>query len=263
VDGRLQCVPQNVSSLVVYLNADAFEKAGVGDAREDWRYDQFLAAAEKLKAAGVDAVGVEPGIVRASASCGRPGGEVVDRTDDPTRFTLDTPRRGAALEAPRRAARARPVAERQGGRVALARRAVHRRSLAMFMSSRREVPNFRTIERFDWDVAAFPRAEEDFTVLHSDAYCVAKRATARPPRRSCEYASGPKGQELLARSGPHRAVASRGRSLARVPRPSQPPRRPRSSSTRSRGSSACPPTRSGPRPRTPPTSRSSACTTGT
>lgn len=207
VNGRLQCVPQNVSSLVVYYNADAFEKAGVAKPAKDWTYDQFVAAAEKLKAAGVDAVGVEPGIVRASAFVWAAGGEVVDRTDDPTRFTLDTPEARRGLE--------RLVALRERGLSPSAKEAESRSlderfidgSLAMFMSSRREVPNFRTIESFDWDVAAFPRAEKDFTVLHSDAYCVAKKGNSAAAAAFVEYASGPKGQELLAQSG--RTVPSR------------------------------------------------------
>ena len=207
VDGKLQCVPQNVSSLVVYYNADAFEKAGVERPRKDWTYDDFVRAAERLKAAGLDAVGVEPGIVRASAFVWAAGGEVVDRTDDPTRFTLDTPEARRGLE--------RLVALRERGLSPSAKEAESRSleerfmegSLAMFMSSRREVPNFRTIETFAWDVAAFPRAEQDFTVLHSDAYCVAKAGNSEAAAAFVEFAAGPAGQRLLARSG--RTVPSR------------------------------------------------------
>ena len=80
-------------------------------------------------------------------------------------------------------------------------------SLGMFLSSRREVPNFRTIEGFTWDVAAFPSAEERFSVLHSDAYCVPKAGNAAAAAAFVEYAAGPDGQRLLARSG--RTVPSR------------------------------------------------------
>ena len=214
VNGRLQCVPQNVSSLVVYINLDAFAKAGLERPAPDWTFTQFVAAAERLKAAGFDAVGVEPGIVRASAFVWAAGGEVVDRTEDPTRFTLDTPEARRGLE--------RLVALRSRGLSPSAKEAESRSlderfidgSLAMFMSSRREVPNFRTIERFRWDVAAFPRAEQDFTVLHSDAYCVAKKGNSAAAAAFVEYAAGPKGQELLARSG--RTVPSRP-AIARSP----------------------------------------------
>jgi multiple sugar transport system substrate-binding protein len=227
IDGRLQCVPQNVSSLVVYFNADAFAEAGVERPAADWTYDEFVAAAEKLKAAGLDAVGVEPGIVRASAFVWAAGGEVVDRTEDPTRFTLDTPEARRGLE--------RLVALRERGLSPSAKEAESRSleerfmdgSLAMFMSSRREVPNFRTIERFRWDVAAFPRAEENFTVLHSDAYCVAKGGNSEAAAAFVEYAAGPAGQRLLARSGrtvPSRPAVARSRAFldpAKPPRSSQ------------------------------------------
>ena len=207
VDGRLQCVPQNVSSLVVYYNVDAFEKAGVERPAKDWTYDEFVAAAERLKAAGINAVGVEPGMVRASAFVWTAGGEVVDRTEDPTRFELDTPEAKRGLE--------RLVALRERGLSPSAKEAESRSlderfidgSLAMIMSSRREVPNFRTIERFEWDVAAFPRAEQNFSVLHSDAYCVPKAGNTAAAAEFVRFASGPSGQRLLARSG--RTVPSR------------------------------------------------------
>jgi multiple sugar transport system substrate-binding protein len=207
VDGKLQCVPQNVSSLVVYYNVDAFEKAGVERPGKDWTYDDFVRSARELKAAGLDAVGVEPGIVRASAFVWAAGGEVVDRTDDPSRFTLDTPAARRGLE--------RLVALRSEGLSPTAKEAASKSlderfmegSLAMFMSSRREVPTFRTVSDFKWDVAAFPRAEKNFTVLHSDAYCVSKAGSPDAAAEFVSYAAGPEGQRLLARSG--RTVPSR------------------------------------------------------
>ncbi len=94
----------------------------------------------------------------------------------------------------------------------------------MFLSSRREVPSFRTIKDFDWDVASFPRLREAASVLHSDAYCLAKGDGADAAWRFVEFAAGPEGQRLLARSG--RIVPSL-RSVARSKDfldPSKPPR---------------------------------------
>jgi multiple sugar transport system substrate-binding protein len=214
VNGQLQCVPQNVSSLVVYYNADLFEKAGLEKPAKDWTYDDFVAAARKLTRDGQHGVGVEPGIVRASAFIWAAGGEVVDRTDDPTRFTLDTPEAKRGLE--------RLVALRRDGLSPSAKEAESRSlderfidgSLGMFLSSRREVPGFRTIEGFEWDVAAFPRAELNHTVLHSDAYCVAKAGSPAAAAEFVKFASGPEGQKLLAESG--RIVPSRP-DVARSP----------------------------------------------
>ena len=224
IDGKLQCVPQNVSSLVVYYNRDLFEKAGVPLPAAGWTYDDFVAAARKLTRDGQRGVGVEPGIVRASAFVWSAGGEVVDRTDDPTRFTLDTPeaKRGLQRLIDLRAQDLSPTAKEAESR-GLEERFVDG-TLAMFMSSRREVPGFRTIKGFDWDVAAFPRAEQDFTVLHSDAYCVSKAGSTEAAHAFVEYAAGVKGQRLLAESG--RTVPSRP-AVARSPAfldPTLPPR---------------------------------------
>jgi multiple sugar transport system substrate-binding protein len=224
IDRRLRCVPQNISSLVVYYNRDLFRAAGLRDPAPDWTYDDFVAAARRLTRGERHGVGVEPGIVRASAFVWSAGGEVVDDTDDPTRFTLDTPEARRGLE--------RLVALREQGLSPTAKEAASRSleerfadgSLGMFLSSRREVPSFRTIERFDWDVAAFPRAEQSFTVLHSDAYCVAKAGDTGAAHAFVSYASGPEGQRVLARSGrtvPSRPEVARSRVFLD---PSQPPR---------------------------------------
>jgi multiple sugar transport system substrate-binding protein len=223
VGGELQCVPQNVSSLVVYYNADAFAAAGVERPGRDWTYGEFLAAARALTGEGRHGVGVEPGIVRAAPFVWSAGGEVADRDDDPTRLTLDTPaaRRGLQRLLDLRAQGLTPSAKEVVSR-ALEERFVDG-TLAMFLSSRREVPGFRTIEGFRWDVAAFPRAEQDVTVLHSDAYCVAEAGDVEAAHDFVEFAAGPDGQRILARSG--RTVPSRptvARSTAFLD-PSKPP----------------------------------------
>jgi multiple sugar transport system substrate-binding protein len=46
--GTLMCVPQNLSSLVVYYNRDLFERAGVPRPTGDWTWDDFLHAARAL-----------------------------------------------------------------------------------------------------------------------------------------------------------------------------------------------------------------------
>jgi multiple sugar transport system substrate-binding protein len=205
VDGQLQCVPQNISSLVVYYNVDAFARAGVERPSRNWSYDDFVAAARALNAGDRHGVGVEPGIVRASAFVWAAGGEVVDRTNDPTRFALDTP------EAKRGLSRLIALGEFAPSAKEAASRSLEERfmdgSLGMFLSSRREVPSFRTIERFRWDVAAFPQAERDHTVLHSDAYCVSKAGNPEAAHAFVRFASGFDGQTLLAESG--RTVPSR------------------------------------------------------
>ena len=207
--GTLQCMPQNVSSLVVYYNRDLFEAAGLRDPRPDWTYEQFVAAARRLtkpvpegNAVRQYGVGLDPSIVRLAPFVWSAGGDIVDDPSDPRRFTLDTPRGRDGLQA---------FLDLQGGeRVAPFEREVDAKGLdarfldgelGMLLSSRREVPTLRTIKDFDWDVAAFPRLREPATVLHSDAYCLAKGERAGAAWRFVEFAAGAEGQRILARSG--------------------------------------------------------------
>jgi multiple sugar transport system substrate-binding protein len=230
--GTLQCVPQNISSLVVYYNRDLFREVGLAEPRPGWSYEEFRAVARRLtEPAGKGnevrryGVGLEPSIVRLAPFVWSAGGDIVDDPDDPRRFTIDTRRGREGLVA---------FLDLQGGeRLAPFEREVEAKpldarfldgELGMFLSSRREVPTFRTIKDFDWDVAAFPRLREPASVLHSDAYCLARGERAAAAWRFVEFAAGPEGQRILARSG--RIVPSL-RSVARSKDfldPSRPPR---------------------------------------
>ncbi|MGH2840586.1 MAG: ABC transporter substrate-binding protein [Solirubrobacteraceae bacterium] len=232
--GTLQCIPQNLSSLVVYYNRDLFRAAGLRDPARGWTYEQFRDAARKLTGPPVRGsavrqygVGLEPSIVRLAPFVWSAGGDLVDDPDDPGRFTIDTPRGREGLLA---------FLDLQGGdRLAPFEQEVEAKplderfldgELGMFLSSRREVPGLRTIKTFDWDVAPFPRLREPASVLHSDAYCLAKSDRAFAAWRFVEFAAGPEGQRVLARSG--RIVPS----LKRVAESEDfldPRRRPRSS----------------------------------
>lgn len=206
--GELKCLPQNASSLVVYYNRELFAKAGLGDPAPDWTYADFLRAARTLRDAlrrtdpeTTQAVGLDPGIIRLAPFVWSAGGALTGDDSDPEGFTFDTPqaRRGIArfLAIHREGLTPTEAAvEAQG----LDERFIAGQ-LGMFFSSRREVPAFRTIEGFDWDVAAFPRAERNVSVLHSDAFCLAKGRGAEEAWRFAEFAGGPEGQRLLARGG--------------------------------------------------------------
>ena len=206
--GELKCLPQNASSLVVYYNRELFEKAGLDAPAADWTYDDFMAAARKLRDTlrrtdpdTTHAVGLDPGIIRLAPFVWSAGGRLVDDDVKPTRYAFDSPQSREGLDrflavhreqlTPSEAA-----VEAQG----LDERFIDGR-IGMFFSSRREVPAFRTIKGFDWDVAPFPRAEKRVSVLHSDAFCLAKGSGAEEAWRFAEYAGGPEGQRVLAEGG--------------------------------------------------------------
>ena len=200
-EGQLRCMPQNVSSLVVYYNRDAFREAGLEDPAGDWTYTDLIAAATKLKDADRDrdALGVEGEIIKLAPFVWSAGGELVDDEQNPTGFTLDSPEARAGVRAFFRLAQFSPTD------VEVESRPVEERfisgQLAMLMSSRRDVPLFRTIKEFDWDVAPFPPLTTPATILHSDAYCISKGEGADGAWRFVEFAAGPEGQRIAARGG--------------------------------------------------------------
>jgi multiple sugar transport system substrate-binding protein len=72
----------------------------------------------------------------------------------------------------------------------------------MFLNSRRGVPTYRTIEDFDWDVAALPKRSQEAGILHSDAYCMAAATEDKEAAWAfIEFANSPEGQAIVARSG--------------------------------------------------------------
>ncbi len=199
--GELQCVPQNASSLVVYYNLDAFRKAGVKPPGDEWSYEQFAAAAEKLTGDGTHGVGIDVSLIRTSPWVWGAGGELVDDEESPTRLLFDTPEGRRGLD--------RLLALRENGWSPTAdendAKPVDERflegSVAMLLSSRRDVPLMRTIDEFEWDVAPFPTDVEPASVLHSDGFCVSKGGDVEAAWEWVEFALGPEGQEVLARSG--------------------------------------------------------------
>ena len=206
----LTCLPQNISSLVVYYNKDMFQEAGVAFPKEGWKWDDMVAAAKKLTKDSngdgkpeVHGLGIEASLIRVAPFVWSNGGELVDNEENPTHFTLDTPEAQVALERLLQlhvTDKVTPGDEEveaeddetrfQNGR------------MAMVLSSRRATPTFRTIQKFDWDVAALPQHKEQAGILHSDAYCLTKASDNKDAAWSfMEYALGPEGAPIVAKSG--------------------------------------------------------------
>ncbi len=207
---ELWCIPQNISSLVVYYNRDLFDAAGLPYPADNWTRDEFLAAARALTSdVGDDGridqygVGISPNLFRLAPIIWQNGGELVDDPTNPTRLTLDTPEALDALQwlvdlqveegvVPDAVAEAAESSESRflNGR------------LAMYFNSRRGVPTYRTIKSFTWDVAPLPRGSQAAGILHSDAYCLAAAAADKEAAwQFIEFANSFAGQEIVARSG--------------------------------------------------------------
>ncbi|MEU5727206.1 sugar ABC transporter substrate-binding protein [Micromonospora sp. NPDC047738] len=209
---QLTCLPQNMSSLVVYYNADLFAKAGVPLPKAGWSWADFLSAAQALTGDGVYGVGVAPSIARVAPFVWSNGGELVDDTDQPAALTLtrNTATRKALdwfLDLQLVHHVVPPDAEEQSES---SEARFLRGGLGMYLNSRVAVPTLRTIKGFEWDAASLPVAPGGVpaSILHSDAYCMgAGRSDHGAAWRFIEFAMGVQGQEILAESG--RTVPSR------------------------------------------------------
>jgi multiple sugar transport system substrate-binding protein len=210
LDGQLWCIPQNISSLVVYFNLDLFEAAGLPSPHRGWTLDEFLAAAQALTRdldgdGSIDqyGVGIDPSMVRLAPFIWMAGGELVDDPTNPTRLAIDSPEALSAFQwfvdlqvahgvAPSAAAEAAEESENRflNGR------------LGMYFNSRRGVPTYRTITAFDWDIAPLPAGAQPAGILHSDAYCMAAAAENKEDAwKFIEFANSSTGQTLVAQTG--------------------------------------------------------------
>jgi multiple sugar transport system substrate-binding protein len=208
-DGEQMCLPQNVSSLVVYYNADLFEAAALDLPEDGWVWDDMVRAARRLTqdrdgdgTIDVYGLGVDPEIIRIAPFMWSNGGMLVDDEASPTRFAFD----GPAVVALQRFLDLRTVAgvtptDEEAEAEDLESRFLNGR-LGMLMESRRVVPTLRAIDDFDWDVAALPSFVEQVSVLHSDAYCMPAGSDAVDAAwRFMEFALGSEGQRITAGAG--------------------------------------------------------------
>ncbi len=214
--GEQACMPQNMSSPVIYYNKDLFDAAGVAYPAGDWNWADFVAVAQALTQDGdhdgvtdIYGFGTEATIVRMAPFVWMNGGDIVDDSAAPTRLALDTPASKEALAwfiALQNQHHVTPDAVAEEAESSLSRFVNGR--MAMFIDSRRAVPEFRLIEAFDWDVAALPAGKTRAGILHSDAFCIAAASKQKEAAWTfLEFANSTEGQTLLAATG--RTVPSR------------------------------------------------------
>ncbi len=210
LDNELWCIPQNISSLVVYYNQDLFDAAGLPYPEDDWTREEFLTAARALTLDMDDdgridqyGVGISPNLFRLAPLIWQNGSELVDDPANPTRLTLDTPEALDALQwLVDLQVKEGVVADAVGEASESSESRFLNGRLGMYFNSRRGVPTYRTIKNFTWDVAPLPHGSQAAGILHSDAYCLAAAAQNKEAAwQFIEFANSLVGQEIVARSG--------------------------------------------------------------
>ena len=209
-EGQLMCIPQNLSSLVVYYNKDLFTQANVPFPADDWTWDEFLSAAQALTkdtngdgATDQFGVGLEASLIRFAPFVWQAGGELVDNATNPTMLMLDTSEAFDAADfffSLQTVHHVVPNAEEEASEDSESRFLNGR--TAMFFNSRRGVPTYRESAAFDWDVAALPQGKTKAGILHADGYCLPSASKNKDAAWIfIEYANSAEGQTIVAASG--------------------------------------------------------------
>lgn len=209
-NGVITCIPQNISSLVVYYNQDMFDAASLPYPADDWTWDDFVKTAVALTQdfdgdGTIDqyGAGIEPSLYRLAPFVWQNGAPIVNNEEFPTRLTITRP---PAQEALQWFVDLRQVHGVVPDRVEEAAQDSESRfvagTTAMFLDSRRGTPTYREIESFVWDVAPLPRNKEVAGVLHSDAYCLSSTTENKDAAWTfIEFANSVEGQTIIAGSG--------------------------------------------------------------
>jgi multiple sugar transport system substrate-binding protein len=244
--GEQLCLPQNVSSLVVYYNRALFAKYGVPEPKAGWTWTDLVATAQALTRDGrgmpVNAgesdgaspvatwgLGVEPTLIRIAPFVWSAGSDIVDDPNKPTRLTFDDP---VARETLRQFIDLRVAygvvptdqeVEAQDDESRFANG-----GLAMLLSSRRLTPTLRAVDGLDWDVAPLPVHGEPAGILHSDGYCITSGSIRQDAAWDfVRYALSRDGQRIVAGTGrtvPSNVDVSRSEAFldpAKAPRNAQ------------------------------------------
>ena len=213
-DGKLQCIPQNLSNPVIYYNKQLFADAGLQLPAAGWTQDDFLALAKALTRdtdgdGRIDqwGFGTEIETIRLAPFIWSVGGDFLDRQDAPTRLLLDS---DAAKKAVQWFVELQTVHSVVPDITAETAQSSEDRFLrgeiAMLMNSRVGVPTLRTIRDFNWDVAPLPLGDRPASVLHSDGFCMSAKAAENAAHSDdvwafIEFAVSEEGQIILAGTG--------------------------------------------------------------
>ncbi|GEA87534.1 hypothetical protein CCE01nite_14830 [Cellulomonas cellasea] len=208
----LTCMPQNVSSLVVYANVDLLRERGVELPTAGWTWDDLVAAASRVTdpAADVYGLGTVASLPRLAPFVWSNGGSVVDDETDPHRLTLDEPAAREALDFFLDLALVHQVTPPVAAEESLD---AFSRFLAggvgLYLDSRRAVPAILDGADFAWTALPLPVAPggEPATILHADAYCIAADGDVDAAWELVRYAMSADGQTIVAETG--RIVPSR------------------------------------------------------
>ena len=183
-DARLQCMPADVSPLVVYYNPTLIDLSTVAelghnpvDQKDGWSLDEFGRAALQARAPGVRGLYVEPDLEQVAPFVWSGGGEVADDNDEPTTLTLSEGASADALEKLLELVRDPALTFNE---TALARKSALERfeagKLGMILGFRDLTPQLRARKGLTFDVMPLPRLSGAATIARMSGLCISAKS---------------------------------------------------------------------------------------
>jgi multiple sugar transport system substrate-binding protein len=209
-NASLQCMPQDVSPLVVYYNRDLVDLRRLGNPDEEppnpvdgWTWQMFAAAARQASRGPADGVYIAPTLESVAPFVWSAGAEIVDDARVPTTLTLSDGDSKQALQQVLtlvRDPRLTPTAQELSKQDAVTR--FMEGKLGMILGTRALTPRLRTAENLRFDVMPLPSLGRLRTVAHVTGYCIS--ADSRHVETAADFvafATGRRGATITTRPG--------------------------------------------------------------
>ncbi len=210
-DQALQCMPYDVSPLVMFYNPGLvpFQRLTLPgrtppSPSTGWGWQQLASAARLISAGdGVTGAYVDPSLDTLMALVRSGGADIVDDPRDATTLTLSDPLTRSVMETVLEVVRdpSTTLSQAQVDRTGVLRRFADER-LGMFFGTRALVPRLRKVTDFDFDVFPLPRLARTRSVADVSGYCLAAGTDhVAAAADFIAFAGQGRGSEIMAETG--------------------------------------------------------------
>ena len=183
VDAALQCMPLDVSPLVVYFNPRLIELDRINEpgaapiTQEDgWSLEKFAIGAAQPRRPGVRGFYIAPDLEQVAPFIWSGGGEIVDDVDEPTTLTLSDGSAAGTMEELLEPVRDPSLTFSQA---ALRKRSALERfkagKLGMIFGYRSLTPELRAVPGLIFDVMPLPRMGRGATIAAMSGLCISSK----------------------------------------------------------------------------------------
>lgn len=206
----LQCMPHDVSPMVVYYNTDLVDLTTIGEDPDDaptpadgWSFEQFAEAARSVATRRIKGVHVDPDLEQLAPFLWSGGGALLDDGAEPTRLDLASDDNRETLEevlALLREERVTPSPKLLQRRDPLELFAAGR--LGMLLGYRELVPELREMEDISFDVMPLPKVGSYRTVSSLSGYCLSSSTEhVEEAADLLTFVVGDEGETIVTRAG--------------------------------------------------------------